>query len=245
MNEGMAGDSKLQWFVRGTAVGMLTMAMINAISYFLRSEHWGSLVGDHSTGRESLGFPLVVWEDGQTYGGMFVDYPMLGLNLLFATFIGAIVGTFAASKSTPLNVMMASMHDHSPTDHLQPIQFTLRSLLITTTLVAVVAMLANNYAARPETLIAIYAAGPTFLVAIAFLPRRISWQKRVAIIIPATVCLIAVAIAVGIALGMEFDKVLMGVFLCWTPQSALGALAISTWILLSYFRSHPSPYRES
>jgi hypothetical protein len=68
------------------------------------------------------------------------------------------------------------------------------------------------------------------------LPRRLSWQKRVVIIIPATLTLIAVAIAVGNAMSMEFDKVLMGIFLCWTPQSALAAIGLTATILITQAR---------
>ena len=34
-------------------------------------------------------------------------------------------------------------------------------------------------------------------------------------------------------MGMEFDKVLMGIFLCWTPQSALAAVGLILAILIS------------
>jgi hypothetical protein len=84
---------------------------------------------------------------------------------------------------------------------------------------------------------AIYGLGPLLLVAIAMLPRRLSWQKRVVIIIPATLTLIAVAIAVGSAMEMEFDKVLMGIFLCWTPQSALAAIGLTATLLVAQARN--------
>ena len=118
-------------------------------------------------------------------------------------------------------------------------QFSLRGLLIATGIAAVVAMAARNFAARPETLIAIYALGPLGLVAIAMLPRKLSWQRRVMIIVPAAYALIAAAIAVGLGLGMEFDKVLMGIFLCWTPQSAMAAVALVSAIFVS------QAYRDS
>jgi len=132
--------------------------------------------------------------------------------------------------------MVTEMQGEATRHQQQPIQFSLRGLLITTTVVAVAATLARNFAARPETLIAIYALGPLALVAIAMLPRRLSWQKRVVIIIPATLTLIAVAIAVGNAMSMEFDKVLMGIFLCWTPQSALAAIGLTATILITQAR---------
>jgi hypothetical protein len=216
---------------------MLVMGAVNAVSYFFRSSSWGSLVGKPSAMRESLGFPFKVWEAGNTFGGWFADYRMLALNALVATALGACLGWWASKQTKRLNrwleVMLAEME---PSQH-RPLQFSLRGLLIATLVAAVVAMLAKHFAARPETLLAIYAIGPALLVFIAMLPRHLSWQKRVMIIVPAAYTLIVAAIAVGFAMGMEFDKVLLGIFLCWTPQSALAAVGLMLAVL---FRAAPA-----
>jgi hypothetical protein len=164
---------------------------------------------------------------------MFVDYAKLGSNVLVAAAVGSLIGWWAARRRERLNDLIEQLRSQSSGHEHQPIQFSLKGLMVATAIIAVVATLARNFAARPETLIAIYVFGPLLLVAIAMLPRRLEWQKRVMIIIPATVALIAVAIAVGITLGMEFDKVMMGIFLCWTPQSVLGAVGLTTWILFA------------
>jgi hypothetical protein len=36
---------------------------------------------------------------------------------------------------------------------------------------------------------------------------------------------------VGANLKIDFDRVLMAIFLCWTPQSALAAMALTAWWL--------------
>lgn len=59
---------------------------------------------------------------------------------------------------------------------------------------------------RVEVLAAIYALGPLALIVLAYLPRRLSWQQRVAILTPSALILIAVAITLGSALDVEFDK---------------------------------------
>jgi hypothetical protein len=215
---------------------MLLMAAVNAISYFFRSADWSSLVGQPKSLQESIGFPFVVWEAGNTYGGMFANYPMMGVNILVAALFGSAIGFVAARKTNFLNRLIQEMQEETSKHKHQPIQFSLQGLLIATTIAAVLAMLARQFAARPETLMAIYGLGPLLLVAIAMLPRRLSWQKRVMIIIPATLTLIAVAIAVGNAMGMEFDKVLMGIFICWTPQSALAAVGLTATLLLAQAR---------
>lgn len=241
----MIGDSPAKWFLRGTAVGMLLMATANAISYFIRSSDWSSLVGRPQSFGESIGFPFVVWEAGNTYGGMFADYRMMVVNIAVAALAGSILGVVAARKTEFLNGLIHDMQQEASKHAHQPIQFSLLGLLVATTIAAVVAMLARQFAARPETLIAIYVLGPLLLVAIAMLPRRLSWKKRVAIIIPATFTLIAVAIAVGSALGMEFDKVLMGIFLCWTPQSALAAVGLTLTILVAQARHSAGRTKDS
>jgi len=229
--------SRHRWFFRGAAVGMLSMAAVNAVSYFFRSADWSGLIGRPESLKASLGFPWVIWEEGNTYRGMFVDYPNLFWNILFASVVGAAIGTWAARRSDDLNRLIRQMPTQGVDREHHPIQFSLRSLMIGTVVAALVATFARHYAARAETLIAIYTLGPFTLVVIAMLPQRLSWQKRVAIIIPATFTLIAVAIVVGITLGMEFDKVMMGVFLCWTPQSVLGAVGLSAWVLVGQLRT--------
>jgi hypothetical protein len=232
-------DTPLRWFIRGTALGMLVMGSVNAVSYFFRSSSWGSLVGRPTAWKESIGFPFKVWEAGNTYGGLFADYWMLALNVLAAAALGSLLGIWSARHTTDLNRWVEGLMPSAEPHDERPVQFSLRGLMIATGIAAVVATVARNFAARPETLIAIYALGPASLVAIAMLPRKLSWQKRVMIIVPAAYAMIAAAIAVGIGLGMDFDKVLMGIFLCWTPQSALAAVGLTTAIFVS------QAYRES
>lgn len=233
-------DPPRRWFIRGTAVGMLLMASVNAISYFFRSGDWSSLVGRPQSLDESVGFPFKVWEAGNTYEGMYADYPMMGMNILVAAAVGSILGWLTARKTDFLNGLIQDMQEGWTPHRHQSVQFSLRGLMVATLIAAVVATFARHYAARPETLIAIYTLGPAMLVAIAMLPRRLSWKTRVVIIIPAAYSLIAAAIAVGNALGMEFDKVLMGIFLCWTPQSALAAVGLTASLLYAQVRRRTS-----
>ena len=89
-------DTPLLWFVRGTALGMLVVGSLNAVSYFFRSSSWGSLVGRPAPNEESLGFPFKIWEAGNTYGGWFADYSMLAANGLVAAAFGSLLGWWAA-----------------------------------------------------------------------------------------------------------------------------------------------------
>lgn len=230
--------TRFRWFARGTAVGMLLIAVVNALSYFVRSSDWGNLIGKAEANDEAIGFPFVVWESGNTYNGFYADYPMLFLNVLVAFAIGSMVGIIAVGQRETLNRLVDDFEREAEAagESKRPIQFSLMGLMTATTLCAVFVAIAVKLAARPETLLAIYALGPICLVAIAMLPRRLSWQRRVAIITPSALTLIAVAIAVGVRLGIEFDKVMMGIFLCWTPQSAVAAIALTTTLFLQQAR---------
>ena len=232
--------SRARWFLRGTAVGLLLLASINALSFFVRSADWTSLVGPPRSNDASIGFPLVVWESGNQYGGLFADYPNLAWNVLVAALVGSVIGAVAAARTDVLNGLIDSIQNaasstspDSDRSAASPIQFSLQGLMIMTTVVAVAVAVVSKMAANPTTLIAIYALGPLGLVALAMIPRHLTWQHRVVLLVPITFGLIAVAILVGQSLGMEFDKVLMGIFLCWTPQSALAAIMLTTWIFIT------------
>ena len=68
-----------------------------------------------------------------------------------------------------------------------------------------------------------------------------AWQQRVAMVVPLTLLLIAAAIGIGGRLGkpVEFDRVLLGVFVCWTPQCVLAAITLMAAIFIRQSRSLP------
>jgi hypothetical protein len=90
-------------------------------------------------------------------------------------------------------------------------------------------------AGRAEVLGAIYLLGPWLLILIAFVPLGISWQARIGILVPTAVALMAAAIALGghLSAPIEFDKVLLGIFICWTPQTVVAAIVLVGSLVLS------------
>jgi hypothetical protein len=220
------GTSNSHWFSRGIGAGILLMAGVNAASYFARSDGWGNLLGNQELVREALGFPLEFWEAGNSYGGFYAAYSALAVNALFALGLGAILGLFAVSRRNQLNAWVAEIEAQMEQKHSRNLQFTIGGLLMGTAVVAVAASVARTLTPRPEALAAIYLCGPTTLIIGALIPYRISWQHRVAILITAACLMMAVAIAIGNALKIEFDKVLLSIFICWTPQSTLMAVLI-------------------
>lgn len=230
-----------RWMIRGIFVGVLLIGSANALSFFFRSRGWGSLLGSREPYDEAIGFPLVVWEEAAGYSTHQLNTNAFAIDIAVGLGLGLLLGCLAVKTRPTLNRIIASMQtldESSDTENREdaPIQFSLSGLLITTTLAAVAAALARSFTPRVEVLAAIYAVGPVTLVGLMFLPRRLSWQQRVGLLVPSTIVLIAVAIAVGNALNIEFDKVLLGIFICWTPQTTLAALALTTWLMVSQYR---------
>ncbi|TWU04907.1 hypothetical protein [Stieleria varia] len=229
-------DAAFSWILRGLVMGVLILGTANALSFFFRSQGWGSLLGVMEPADEAIGFPLQVWEEGGGYGSHAMNKTAFAINAAAGIGLGVIIGAFAAINRRTLNEIMNRLAG-SGTEHREVrLQFSLRGLMVTTVLAALAAATVRYFTPRVEVLAAVYALGPIALVLVAFLPRGFSWQQRVAIIAPATVILIAVTITLGVALDVAFDKVLMGVFICWTPQTAIAAMALTAWVMLREYR---------
>jgi hypothetical protein len=215
------------WFYQGALVGALLAGTLNALSYFVRSGGWGSLLG--RTGLdESIGFPMRLWSsDGLHFyavsgRGLVVDAACaLGLSML--------CGWVALKSASPLNRLVGKLEVVEADEN--QFQFSIRGLLVLTLVGGVVSALVRSFSWSPGVLGGIYLLGPLCLVLIAMVPRRIGWHQRLAIVTPGALILIGVAIAVGLALQIQFDKVLLGIFACWTPQSALAAIILMADIL--------------
>ncbi|MBC8870655.1 MAG: hypothetical protein H8E44_14630 [Planctomycetes bacterium] len=223
-----------RWFVRGFLVGILITASLTAISYFFRSDRGGNLVGTTPNNREALGFPVELWESGNTYGGYFVDYLALLIDAAFAAVVGAACGLFTLRHRVRLTRMVEELEQATARPVQRSLQFSMRGLLLATGLAALVAA-GVRYAleGRAEVLGMIYLLGPWLLVLIAFLPLGLSWQQRVYILIPMALLLMAAAAVIGMSLRpkIEFDKVLLGIFICWTPQSVLAAIGLTAFLI--------------
>jgi hypothetical protein len=234
------GTSTTHWWLRGFFVGILLIASLNALSYFFRSERGGNLLGIRPRHHEALGFPCELWESGNAYGGYFVDLRALLIDGLCAVAFGVVCGQLTLRHRARLNRLVETLEQAARPPQRTRVQFSLRGLLLGTGLAALTAAGARlALAGQAEVLGLIYLLGPWFLVVIAFLPLGLSWQQRVVVLIPTAGLLIVAAVAVGVSLkpGLEFDKVLLAIFICWTPQSALAALGLTAMLLVRTIRS--------
>ncbi|MCA9176815.1 MAG: hypothetical protein KDB14_20140 [Planctomycetales bacterium] len=234
------------WFVRGVMIGLLMAGACNAGSYFVRSGG-GNLLGQRADAREAIGFPWQVWEQGNSYGGYFVDYRAMSANVAIALLIGSVCGSVLFLLRTRLDDIVAEFEaemeaSRGTRDHSPQLQFSLRGLLFSTGIVALLsAVLRLALAQRPEALGAIYFLGPWVLVGAALLPRKLPWQHRVALIIPLTFGLIVVGVGIGATLHRDLEQVLMGIFVCWTPQAVLAAMVLTLALLAARRGPKPRP----
>jgi extracellular factor (EF) 3-hydroxypalmitic acid methyl ester biosynthesis protein len=228
-----------RWFVRGLLVGILISAALNAVSFFFRSERGGNLLGTAPDHYEALGFPWTLWEIGNSYGGLFIDLPALLVNAVFAVSAGVGCGLLALRFRSRLNELVERLEQVVAAPRRGRFQFTLRGLLTLSSLAAVAAAGAHYaLAGNPAVLGIIYGLGPWLLVLISFVPTGLAWQQRVAVLVPTALLLMLAAVATAAALRppLEFDKVLLYIFVCWTPQSVLVALVLSAGLVVYHTR---------
>ena len=102
--------------------------------------------------------------------------------------------------------------------------------MVGTTIVAAIIGVATKLRPDPRVMAAIFFFAPVVMIGVTMLPRRWSLNFRMAVLTVLAVSSIGVAIAVGSGLGMPFDEVLMGIFICWTPQGVIGTLSLVSWL---------------
>ena len=249
------GSSGWHWFGRGFLVGVMVIAAANAISYFVRSDGVSNLIGLTQDQSERIGFPLEVWQKGMSYGRYMVDFPAFFTNALAGVGLGVLFGGLAATKRSSLNRILlhgiendpafACLLDSQGINNLSPAndnaaeqpaskaganQFSMGGLLLCTALVAGVISAAMRIGPDPKVLAAIYFFAPLVMIVVAMAPPHFSWQMRCVVLLALCATAIGVAIWIGSGLGFQFDEVLMGIFICWTPQGVIGALTLLMWL---------------
>ncbi len=225
------GTSRKHWFVRGMAGGFMLQAALNAISWFYLSSGWSDLCGaTQNADSEAIGFPFEIWREGQFFGdGWMIDFPMLGLNLLVALAFALLGGFIAVAVGPRFNQIIEEFESNAKPPRPMRLTFSVRGLFVVTTITAVFLGLPRMLGVSPWLLGAIYFAGPLVLILIAMAPVGMHWEQRMVILVAFAIFMLVGSVVVGTKLGMEFDRVLFGVFICWVPQSVFGAGALLMW----------------
>ena len=226
------GTSKLRWFIRGAAGGFILFAALNALSWFFLSEGWSDLCGaTYNAHSEAIGVPFVIWrEEAGSFRYWEMSLPNLGLNLLYMAVTSTICGFVAATLSPRIESMLPTKRSSEAKETGFRITFSVRGLLICTTLIAVAMGLTKSLSPR-WLLGVIYFGGPLILILIAMGPAKIPWEQRSIILTLTAIVMLTGAVFVGLKLRLEFDRVLLGVFICWVPQSVFAAALITGFVL--------------
>ena len=232
------GSSAYHWFGRGFLAGLMITASANAISYFFRSEGILNLIGASSVQQEAIGIPFEVWRRGQAYGTFMVDFPSFYANCGLGVLFGILVGVAAVFKRTKLNNFTASavQGEAKRKEESQSFQFSIKSMLIATSVIAIFLGIAINITVDPKVLAVVFFAGPAMLIGLSMLPPRLKWQHRVVMMTILAIAMIAVAITIGGQLKKPFDEVLMGIFICWTPQAVIGIIGLLGYLLTKHWK---------
>ena len=229
--------SKLRWFTRGMAGGFIVYAALNASSWFFRSTGWSDLCGfTLNAHTEAIGFPFEIWRESGINEGMVLA--RLGIHLMIGLVVSALAGFAAVALAPRIEPLLPEQP--SGNTAFRP-TFSVRGLLIVTSLIAIALGLSQSLGASPWMLAVIYFAGPLILILIAMGPVGIPWEQRSVILVLTAIAMLIGAVVVGGRLKMEFDRVLLGVFICWVPQSVLAATLIVGFTLWKSGSSSESP----
>ena len=234
------GSSRWHWFGRGFLVGLMIIGAANAISYFVLSDGFSNLIGKKADEQELIGFPFQVWQRGKTYGTALINFPSFYINGATGVGLGLVIGTLWALLTNKLNQVAENIlrveqtsalpSETKSQDDSSGNQFSLGGLMIGTTLVALIVGLATKLQPDPRVIAGIFFFGPVVIIGITMLPRRWSLQFRMAALTVLAASSIGVAVAVGSGLELPFDEVLMGIFICWTPQGVIGTFLLVSWL---------------
>jgi hypothetical protein len=213
-------SSKSYWFGQGFGIALILVAALNAASYFFRSSSIEPLFEGNTPAKESIGLPFVMWDSDEPYQ---LIYESLLLNLLVGAAVGIALGGSAVRFSQQFRRWVEDFEANN-SGRTASMQFSMRGIMGATGIIALLVGGLTQWAGSRELLWFVYLAGPSLLIGIAFLPQRIRWQSRCVIVAVTSVIVIGGAIGSGTMRGMEFDRVMMGIFVFWTPQSAFAAV---------------------
>lgn len=243
----MMPKSRLFWFFNAVVFTALVFAALNSLSYFFRSEDWGYwLSAPGSRHDEAIGFPFQIWSSSSVYPGLPLDARGVTLNALIVSVVAIIAGLVSVASAKFLNQFLLAMAENEKQEQAAKLQFSLKGMLIVTVIAGVVAtLIRQSFGPRPELLLAVYFLGPTFLIVLAMIPRNLNWQSRIVLLIPSTILMIYYAIHIGGKLGLELDRIMLGICIVWVPQTVIAAVALMLFHFWQFKRSMQTVKSES
>ncbi|NLS94763.1 MAG: hypothetical protein GXX96_21625 [Planctomycetaceae bacterium] len=224
---------------------LLLWAAANAVSYFVRSDGWGNLLGQAPQNGEAIGVPWLIWSGGGAFGTSHNNWLAL-LGNTAVTLLSAVAAYAAVARFTRRFPDVAKLPDEKADTHSRSprraLQFRLRTLLALVVVEAIVLGGIRSYGdARPALLAAIYLLGPSLLLAVAWRLRDvIPTHRNLALLLVGLLFVPAAAVLGESIEGIrDFTRGLLGLFVCWVPQCVLLAVVISAF--RGRFAEHTAP----
>ena len=204
---------------------LLAWATLNALSYFLRSDGWGNLLGSQPDAAEAIGFPWIVWEEGPGLSSTRIDLVMLSADAALGIICSVLAGLATAGckgnavRSSPLPCPPAAVAA-SP----RKLQFSLRALLMAAVVEGLVfGVIQASVEARPVLLLLVYLLGPLLIVGVAYRLRGVVPLHRNLALAAIVLLCIPAAAALGETIHgiRDFTKGIFGLFVFWVPECVL------------------------
>ena len=210
---------------------LLVWATLNSLSYFARSGGWGNLVGTEPQAIEAIGFPWVIWGEGGACGSRFMSGAAMAGDAALAVAASLAVGLATAwlaarrpcgePSQTPL-----------PPEATRRFQFSLRTMLISTAAVAfVLSLVRSEVNALAILLLIVYLFGPSILLVVAHLSRRmVPLDRGILLAVTGLALVVAAAVLGEVIDGIhDFTRGIMGLFVSWVPQCLLMLIVLLIW----------------
>ncbi len=211
---------------------LLLWAAANAISYFVRSDGYGNLLGQAPQNGEAIGVPWLIWSAGGAFGTSHNNRLAL-LGNTAVTLLSAAAAYAAVARFTRRSSDVTKLPDEKTDTHFRSpgraLQFRLRTLLALVVVEAIVLGGIRSYGdARPALLAAIYLLGPSLLLAVAWRLRDVIPAHRNLALLLVGLLFVPAAAVLGESIEgiRDFTRGLLGLFVCWVPQCVLLAGAI-------------------
>lgn len=204
----------------------MLIAAINALSYFFLSHGLTDLVGMKPAVEEAIGFPFAIWEEGHARGAHYIDIWGAGKNVLVGVLLGTFFGLIGILLRHQFNEWVAEFEEQNQQAQSLSAQFSIKSAMFCTLVAALLVALITRWNGSSFGLGAIYLLGPSTLIGIAMFPDQLHWKVRATIVAVLSLALIGIAARSGLQLNMDIDRVMLGFFVCWTPQTVFAAFII-------------------
>lgn len=216
-----------QGFVTCFSWSLIGFAVLNSLSYFVRSAGWGNLFGE-ARGHVGIGFPWLVWQYESSGVAPLPNSSAIALNVAIGLLASAVVTlVFMRLKRPPTSVDRSEIRESPVATGFRMPQFNLRSLFLFTAIAAVLLGAARTSSELNTALLkVIYLGGPCTIAWVGYLARCCNSRWQIVLTLSyGSLLVIATGVLAQNTVGIkDFTQGILGIFVCWIPQFFIMAL---------------------